>query len=71
MFTKAPPAAFEDRWSEWAAGYAGSQTTDGNAALGSNTVTLSIAGTPCARHRTPARVDQIGETLIQVKQPTR
>jgi hypothetical protein len=48
-----------------------SQTTDGNAALGSNTVTLSIAGTPCARHRTPARVDQIGETLIQVKQPTR
>jgi uncharacterized protein YhjY with autotransporter beta-barrel domain len=45
MFTKAPPAAFEQRWSVWAAGYGGSQTTDGNAALGSNTATSSIAGT--------------------------
>jgi uncharacterized protein with beta-barrel porin domain len=45
MFTKAPPAAFEQRWSVWAAGYGGSQTTDGNAALGSNSTTSSIAGT--------------------------
>ncbi len=46
MFTKAPAAvSFEQRWSVWAAGYGGSQTTDGNAALGSNTATSRIAGT--------------------------
>jgi uncharacterized protein with beta-barrel porin domain len=45
MFTKAPPAAFEQRWSVWAAGYGGSQTTDGNVSLGSNSTTSSIAGT--------------------------
>jgi autotransporter-associated beta strand protein len=45
MFTKAPPAAFEQRWSVWAAGYGGSQTTDGNTSLGSNSTTSSIAGT--------------------------
>ena len=46
MFTKAAPAvAIEQRWSVWAAGYGGSQTTDGNATLGSNTATSRIAGT--------------------------
>jgi uncharacterized protein with beta-barrel porin domain len=47
MFTKAPVMAdpFAQRWSLWAAGYGGSQTTDGNAALGSNTTTSRIAGT--------------------------
>jgi uncharacterized protein with beta-barrel porin domain len=47
MFTKVPPVAdtFTQRWSVWAAGYGGSQTTDGNAALGSNTATSSVAGT--------------------------
>jgi autotransporter-associated beta strand protein len=47
MFTKAMPSApnFDQRWSVWAAGFGGSQTTDGNAALGSNTATSSIAGT--------------------------
>jgi T5SS/PEP-CTERM-associated repeat protein len=47
MFTKAPPAAdpFVQRWSVWAAGYGGSQTTDGNSALGSNTATSSVYGT--------------------------
>jgi len=46
MFTKASPAvSFEQRWSVWAAGYGGSQTTDGNAALGSNTATSRLAGT--------------------------
>jgi uncharacterized protein with beta-barrel porin domain len=45
MFTKAPPAAFEQHWSVWAAGYGGSQTTDGNVVLGSNNTTSSIAGT--------------------------
>ena len=45
MFDKAPVTTFEQRWSTWIAGYGGSQTTDGNATLGSNTATSSIAGT--------------------------
>ena len=46
MFTKAPPVVpFEQRWSVWAAGFGGSQTTDGNATLGSNTATSSVYGT--------------------------
>ena len=36
--------SFAQRWSVWAAGYGGSQTTDGNAVLGSNTTTSRIAG---------------------------
>jgi uncharacterized protein with beta-barrel porin domain len=47
MLTKAPPRApsFEARWSVWASGFGGSQTTDGNAALGSNTATSRVYGT--------------------------
>jgi uncharacterized protein with beta-barrel porin domain len=46
MLTKTPPAdAFASRWNVWAAGYGGSQTTDGNAAIGSNSATSRIAGT--------------------------
>ena len=46
MFTKAPPVIpFEQRWSVWAAGFGGSQTTDGNATFGSNTATSSVYGT--------------------------
>jgi autotransporter-associated beta strand protein len=46
MFTKAPLAqTYDPHWSVWAAGYGGSQTTDGNAALGSNNTTSSIYGT--------------------------
>jgi uncharacterized protein with beta-barrel porin domain len=47
MFAKAPsqPWAFEQRWSVWAAGFGGSQTTDGNTAVGSNNTTSNIAGT--------------------------
>jgi uncharacterized protein with beta-barrel porin domain len=47
MFAKAPGMSdsFAQRWSVWAAGYGGSQTTDGNATLGSNTATSRIAGT--------------------------
>jgi uncharacterized protein with beta-barrel porin domain len=46
VYRKAPVTAdaFARRWSVWAAGFGGSQTTDGNAALGSNTVTSRIAG---------------------------
>jgi uncharacterized protein with beta-barrel porin domain len=36
---------FEARWSTWVAGYGGSQTTDGNAAVGSSNTTSSIYGT--------------------------
>jgi len=39
-----PADSFVQRWSVWAAGYGGSQTTDGNAVLGSNTTTSRIAG---------------------------
>jgi autotransporter-associated beta strand protein len=44
MFTKAPPP-FEQRWSVWAAGFGGSQSTDGNLAAGTNNTTSNIAGT--------------------------
>ncbi|MGY3440049.1 autotransporter outer membrane beta-barrel domain-containing protein [Bradyrhizobium sp. USDA 4473] len=45
MLTKAPPATFTQRWSVWATGFGGSQTTDGNAATGSNNTSSSIVGT--------------------------
>jgi autotransporter-associated beta strand protein len=45
MFTKAPPAPFVQHWSVWAAGFGGSQSTDGNAAAGSNNTTSSVYGT--------------------------
>jgi len=47
MITKAAPRdpVFDPRWSVWAAGFGGSQTTDGNAATGSNGSTSRIGGT--------------------------
>jgi autotransporter-associated beta strand protein len=47
VYRKAPSMAetFPQRWSVWAAGYGGSQTTDGNAALGSNSATSRVYGT--------------------------
>ncbi|WP_249779235.1 autotransporter outer membrane beta-barrel domain-containing protein [Bradyrhizobium sediminis] len=39
-----PAKLFSPRWSVWAAGFGGSQTTGGNAALGSNDTTSSIFG---------------------------
>jgi autotransporter-associated beta strand protein len=46
IYRKAPIAdTFTRRWSIWAAGYGGSQTTDGNAMLGSNTATSRVYGT--------------------------
>ena len=45
MFTKAPLAkTWDPHWSVWAAGFGGSQTTDGNAATGSNSVTSGLFG---------------------------
>ncbi|MTV13671.1 MULTISPECIES: autotransporter domain-containing protein [Bradyrhizobium] len=47
IHTKAPPLqpSFEQRWSVWVAGYGGSQTTSGNAVLGSNNTSSSLYGT--------------------------
>ncbi|MDO8396184.1 MAG: autotransporter domain-containing protein [Bradyrhizobium sp.] len=46
MLAKAPPAkTFEQRWNVWAAGFGGSQTTDGNTAQGSNSATSRLFGT--------------------------
>ncbi|MET3910821.1 uncharacterized protein with beta-barrel porin domain [Bradyrhizobium sp. S3.3.6] len=42
---KVPSPTFEQRWDAWAAGFGGSQTTDGRAALGSNNTTSSVYGT--------------------------
>jgi autotransporter-associated beta strand protein len=44
---KAPmrDTVYDPRWSVWAAGFGGSQTTDGNMALGSNTATSRVFGT--------------------------
>ena len=57
IFTKAA-APFEARWSTWAAGFGGSQTTDGNAAVGSNIVTSRIFGTAAGAdyHFSPSTV---------------
>jgi uncharacterized protein with beta-barrel porin domain len=43
MLTKAKP--FAPCWSVWAAGFGGSQSTEGNAAAGSNDTTSRVAGT--------------------------
>jgi autotransporter-associated beta strand protein len=46
LYRKAPLAqAYDPRWSVWAAGFGGSQTTDGNLALGSNAATSRVFGT--------------------------
>jgi uncharacterized protein with beta-barrel porin domain len=43
IYRKTPMAEpFAQRWSVWAAGFGGSQTTDGNATLGSNTATSGL-----------------------------
>jgi autotransporter-associated beta strand protein len=46
VYRKAPVMAdpFTQRWSVWAAGYGGSQTTDGNAVPGTNDTRSSIGG---------------------------
>ena len=45
MFTKAPPAPFEQHWSVWSGGFGGSQSTEGNATTGSNNTTSNVYGT--------------------------
>ena len=45
IYAKAPPLVqpFEQRWSVWASGFGGSQTTDGNTVVGSNNTRSSLA----------------------------
>jgi autotransporter-associated beta strand protein len=46
IYTKAPPVApFQQRWSVWAAGFGGSQKTDGNSIVGSNNTSSNLYGT--------------------------
>lgn len=46
VFNKAQiRASYDPHWSVWASGFGGSQTTDGNGAVGSNTATSRIFGT--------------------------
>ena len=47
IYAKAPQrlATFEQRWSVWTAGFGGSQTTYGNATLGSNAATSRVYAT--------------------------
>jgi T5SS/PEP-CTERM-associated repeat protein/autotransporter-associated beta strand protein len=42
MAANVPPRAFEPRWNIWGAGFGGGQTTDGNAAQGSNPSTSRL-----------------------------
>jgi autotransporter-associated beta strand protein len=46
IYNKAPPRnpSFDARWSVWAAGFGGAQTTDGNVALGSNNTASRVFG---------------------------
>jgi outer membrane autotransporter protein len=41
---KAPPVAFEPRWSTWASGFGGANHTVGDASLGSHDLSASVAG---------------------------
>jgi autotransporter-associated beta strand protein len=46
IYRKAPVAqTYDPRWSVWAAGFGGSQTTDGNGNVGSNSATSRVFGT--------------------------
>jgi uncharacterized protein with beta-barrel porin domain len=47
IYRKAPMrnTVYDPRWSVWVAGFGGSQTTDGNATLGSNTAASRVFGT--------------------------
>ncbi len=41
---KAPPASFAQRWSAWGSAYGGSSTANGDAIIGSNSITASTFG---------------------------
>lgn len=61
---KAPPkAAFDQRWSVWAAGFGGTSITDGNAAVGSNTVTATTFGSAAGMEYRPDPNNRLGFAL--------
>lgn len=62
-YTKAPPAQFERRWSIWAAGYGGSQSTDGNPVVGSNNVSSQVYGVAAGADYRISRDTLIGFSL--------
>ncbi|MFC4921197.1 MULTISPECIES: autotransporter outer membrane beta-barrel domain-containing protein [Bradyrhizobium] len=45
IYRKVPPPTLQQRWDVWAAGFGGSQTTDGRVALGSNNTNSNLYGT--------------------------
>ncbi|WP_128953488.1 autotransporter domain-containing protein [Bradyrhizobium guangzhouense] len=65
IYTKGRPAApsFEQRWSVWAAGFGGSQQTDGNAAVVSNTTTSTLYATAVGADYRLSRDTLIGFAL--------
>ena len=44
ILTKAPPPTFDQRWTAWGAAYGGSNSANGNAAVGSSNVTARTFG---------------------------
>jgi subtilase-type serine protease len=44
MATKAPPYAYEPRWSTWASGFGGTTRLDGDATVGSQKLSANLAG---------------------------
>ncbi|MBR0829683.1 autotransporter domain-containing protein [Bradyrhizobium manausense] len=64
VYTKAPVApSFEQRWSIWAAGFGGSQNTDGNAIVGSNNTTSSLYATAVGADYRVSRDTLVGFAL--------
>ncbi|WP_271506537.1 autotransporter domain-containing protein [Bradyrhizobium sp. CCBAU 11357] len=62
--TKAPVApSFEQRWSVWAAGFGGTQQTDGSTIVGSNTTTSNIYGTAVGADYRVSRDTLVGFAL--------
>ncbi len=63
MVTKAPPQTLAQRWSVWTAGFGGSQSTDGNVALGSSDTTSRVFGTAVGADYRFSAETQVGFAL--------
>ncbi|MBV9457255.1 MAG: autotransporter domain-containing protein [Bradyrhizobium sp.] len=65
VYTKAQPltASFEQRWSVWAAGFGGSQKTDGSAVVGSNSTSSNLGGTAVGADYRVSRDTLVGFAL--------
>jgi len=63
-YVKSPaPTSFEQRWSVWASGFGGSQTTQGDAIVGSSNTTSRIFGTAVGADRLIAPMTIAGFAL--------